>query len=124
MAGGRETKYKPEYVDTALDYAVNYSEHDHAIPSIAGLAVVIGVCKNTIYNWSKEDGHEEFLRALGQVSTNQELKALNNGITGVFNPAITKLVLHNHGYGEDVNNTNEDTDLAETLAALAEKLPD
>jgi len=83
----------------ALDYLENYEEvHGDSIPSVAGLAVSLGVAKSTVYLW--KGLHDEFSDTLDRIMTSQERKALNNGINGVFNATITKLVLANHGYSE------------------------
>lgn len=97
---GRPTKYSPEMLEKAVDYVKNYEEHDHVIPSIAGLAVVLGVCRKTIYSWADKEENADFLYTLGRIDTNQEFKLLNSGLSGDFNPTITKLALANHGYHE------------------------
>jgi len=98
MAGGQPTKYNDKMLSTALDYITNFADHDQVIPSVAGLAVVLGVSKKTLYNWSEVAENIEFLHALEKLSTNQENKLLNGGLSGSFNSAITKLMMYNHGY--------------------------
>jgi len=95
----RPTDYCEEMNKKALDYLENYEEvHGDSIPSVAGLAVSLGVAKSTVYLW--KGLHDEFSDTLDRIMTSQERKALNNGINGVFNATITKLVLANHGYSE------------------------
>lgn len=100
MAGGRPTDYSQEKLDKALDYVENYQDYDHVIPSVAGLAVVLGVAKKTLYNWADVEENHEFLHALSRLSTSQELRLLNGGLSGSYNSTITKLILTNHGYSE------------------------
>jgi len=95
---GQPTKYNEDMLDKALDYIKNYSDYEQVIPSVAGLAVALDVSKKTLYNWSEVPENIKFLHALEKLSTNQENKLLNGGLSGSFNPAITKLMMYNHGY--------------------------
>jgi hypothetical protein len=106
---GRPTKYSKEIPEKAREYAdTGYKEAEHTIPSIAGLARVLGVHKDTLYEWAKHN--PKFSDALKEVSTSQELAALNGGVSGDFNPTITKLVLHNHGYHDKAELDNKSSD--------------
>jgi len=106
---GAPTVYSAAKLKKAINYVSDYNtKYGHAIPSIAGLAVVLNVCRSTIYTWSKVDKNKEFLYTLGKIATNQEFQLLNNGLMGIFNPAITKLALANHGYiGESQQDANQ-----------------
>ncbi len=102
MTAGRPTTYSEAMNELAIDYLENFKEtYNDAIPSLAGLAGVLGVAKSTIYVW--RDTHPEFSDTLQHIIDAQERVALNNGITGVFNSTITKLVLANHGYHDKVD---------------------
>lgn len=119
MAGGRPTDYNQSVLDIAEDYIENYKEtYEDAIPSVAGLACAIGVSKATIYNW--RDIYPEFLDTLNRLQAKQERQSLNGGITGLFNPTITKLVLANHGYSDASTVTQTTTHKVDET--LAEKL--
>ena len=54
----------------------------------------------TLYNWA--DNNDDFLHILAELNTEQEFTLLNNGLTGEFNTAITKLVLTKHDYSDKV----------------------
>lgn len=95
---GRPTKYNQDMLEAARAYLANYKEHDHVIPSIAGLATVLHVSRGTLYIWGKE--YAEFLNILDDIQSTQESVLVNNGLRGDFNSAITKLVLGKHGYHE------------------------
>lgn len=98
----RPSEYDPSVLDIAEDYIKNFKDkYEDAIPSAAGLACVLGISKATLYNW--RDNHQELLDTLNRLQSSQERQAVNNGITGVFNPTITKLVLANHGYHDKVD---------------------
>lgn len=117
--GGRPTDYSEEKLRIAIDYAENFKEaYDDAIPSIAGLACALGVAKSTVYLWKGE--YPEFSDALNRISTAQERHTLNGGVTGVFNPTISKLILHNHGYSE--SSVIEQTTTHKMEDSLAERL--
>ncbi len=96
----RPTKYNKELLAKAQDYLVNYDQYDHAIPSEAGLADILDITRETLNQWKKDEGKEKFSDTLKQIQNKQEVIAVNKGIKGDFNAAITKLILHNHGYSD------------------------
>lgn len=109
MAGGQPTKYNAEMLEKANDYILNYGNYDHVMPSVVGLAVLLGVSKKTIYNWANTEGNEEFLHALSILSTGQEFCLMNKGLKGEINPAITRLIMAtNHGYSEKPKDDNDE----------------
>ena len=97
---GQPTKYNAEVQKVADDYILNYAELGDPFPSVVGLACELGVAENTIYNWGNTPGNDQFLRTLAIIKATQHRKAVAGGISGEFNAAITKLVLHNHGYSD------------------------
>ena len=98
MPGGRPSSYKPEYNDLAIQYITDYASHDHAVPSVVGLATVIGCAEKTLYNW----GHSnpEFLHTLGDIVSAQKFALTNGGLKNEFNSNICKLMMANHGFSE------------------------
>ena len=70
MVSGRLTKYKPEYVQFVEGYLENYFTHQHAFPSIVGLAYLLSVHEQTITNWAKE--FPEFGEMIEKVRQKQE----------------------------------------------------
>lgn len=118
-AGGRPTDYSQDKLNAAIDYLKNFKEiHGDAIPTVAGLACVLGVAKSTVYLW--KGLHQEFSDALDRIAAVQERHAVNGGITGEFNATITKLILHNHGYSDA--STVEQTTTHKGEVTLAERL--
>lgn len=101
MPGGRPTKYNEVMLETAERYLTDYSnEYDHLIPSIVGLAEVLEVTAKTLYNWSNHPDNGEFLHMLDKIQQRQHRILIENGLTGDFNAAITKLALTKHGYSD------------------------
>lgn len=101
MPAGRPTDYTPELVEKARDYLETYeSTYEHRIPSVAGLAKVLGKSRDTLYDWAKQEDKQEFSNILRQIVSNQEFVLLDKGLGNEFNAAITKLALGKHGYHE------------------------
>ena len=94
----RSTKYSQEIVEKAQHYLDNYEEYDHKIPSSAGLSLVLGLSRETLRLWSKDEDKKEFMGILEAINQKQECVLLDNGLDGTFNSTITKLVLGKHGY--------------------------
>lgn len=97
----RPTKLTPELKAACLDYVRDYETHGHAVPSVAGLAVVVGVARGTLHRWASEN--DEFSDILSAVNEMQEFQALNGGLTNSFNAQIVKLLLGKHGYHDKVD---------------------
>ena len=101
---GRPTKYCAEIIQQARDYILNYATHDHIIPSVVGMAVVLKISKSTLYDWADQDGNE-FSDILDECMDHQEVKLFNGGLSGDFNASIAKLALGKHGYHDKADNT-------------------
>jgi hypothetical protein len=99
----RPTYYSDETLRKATEYLENYVDHGDAIPSVAGLSIVIGRSRSTIYEWAKDADKQEFSDILERINATQEKTALSKGLTGDFNSAIVKLLLGKHGYHDKVD---------------------
>ena len=104
---GRPTDYTEDMPQRVFDYiAQSGFKYDNEkgcwigkLPSKAGLAIYLGVTKPTLYDWAEK--YEDFSYALSHVALYQEEELMNNGLNGIFNPTISKLILSsNHGYQE------------------------
>ena len=95
---GRPTKYNAAVLEKAQHYLDHYEDYGDVIPSQAGLGLVLGLSRQTLNTWSKAEDKKEFLDILERINQKQECVLLDNGLTGKFNAAITKLVLGKHGY--------------------------
>ena len=105
---GRPTLLTPELKARAAEYLERFNEQGDVIPSTAGLACWLGISKASVYNYGEQDA--EFLATLDAIQAKQEALTLNNGMTGVFNSTIAKLVLANHGYSDKVQQDNVSSD--------------
>ena len=96
----RPTKLTPDLMQSARDYINGgYKEHDHAIPSIIGMAKVLGLSKTTLYNWG-DDEKTGFMAILEDCNDTQQFTLLNGGLKNEFNSNICKLALGKHGYSD------------------------
>ena len=96
----RPTKYEEDTPQKVIDYLGAYEEVGDVIPSIAGLALYLGISRETIYDWSAQKGKAAFSDTLKKLQAEQEAKLLANGLLGKYNPTITKLILYNHKYAD------------------------
>ncbi|MGX7894395.1 terminase small subunit [Tsuneonella sp. HG222] len=80
------------------------------IPTKEGLALHLGVHRDTVQEWAKH--HPEFSVALEQLDQKQRDMLIKGGLSGQYNPMITKLVLSsNHGMREKTDVTSDDKPL-------------
>ncbi len=100
MPGGRPTDYSPEVLEKAQDYLENHEKYGDLVPSVAGLADALGKHRDTMYDWAKQEDKKAFSYTLGLIDNRQHKKLLSGGLGGDMNPAIVKLMLHNHGYSD------------------------
>ncbi len=107
---GRPTKYTPELLEAAQAYLKHYGDAGHPVPSVVGLCLSIGISKALAYQWVKDEDKGPFLDILTRVEEMQEEKLISGGLTGGFNPAITKMMLTKHGYSDSQKIDHSSTD--------------
>lgn len=110
MSGGRPTDYKPEVITKARNYISDHESFDDPVPSVAGLACVLGVTRETCYAWSKDPKKSEFSDILKELAQKQERVLVRHGLLGAFNAPITKMMLTKHGYSDKVENDHTSSD--------------
>lgn len=117
MALGRPTDYSENIIQATQDYInqcvdtteqvvigesekfTSYKEKTIVnLPCIEGLAVHLGVHRDTIYEWEKI--HKEFSDTLHTLRSIQAQRLINMGLGGNYNPMIAKLILTKHGYAD------------------------
>lgn len=117
---GRPTKYLEEYINKVDEYLELHQDIEQEkvgmrneekgyekieyilkvdLPTVEGFALFLGVNKTTLYEWEKN--HPEFSNALDKIRTEQQMRLINEGLAGNYNPTIAKLILSsNHGMRE------------------------
>lgn len=108
-----------EYLDSCVD---NLEKKEVRLPSIEGLAVYLNLSRNTIYEWCKE--HSEFSDIIEVLKAKQAEKLLNNGLSGTYNPTISKVLLTKHGYREGQDITTNDEKITSGVIVLPQKNAD
>lgn len=110
MPAGRPAKYSSKILKMAENYIDHHEDFDDAVPTVAGLACVLGVVRDTCYDWAKDPEKREFSDALRRLSQKQERVLVNKGLKSEFNSPITKMMLTNHGYSDKVENDHTSSD--------------
>lgn len=99
MPPGQPTKYNEDMQVQADAYVESFMDDGQEwVPTRAGLALKLGVTTPTLDNWKVS--HPQFFVTLGRLKNLQEDLLLRRGLTNIYNPTITKLMLHNHGYAD------------------------
>lgn len=103
MTAGRPSIYTPELVKRARGYLTSYADMGDKVPTVAGLACVLGVVRDTCYAWADDPEKPEFSDILKELAQRQERELVNNGLDGTFNAPITKMMMTKHGYSDRVD---------------------
>lgn len=115
----RPVEYSQEYVENSKNYLESCidrpADRDSdikasvKIPTIEGLAVYLGINKDTVYDWEKK--YDEFSVVISRLRGEQADRLINNGLSGSYNSTIAKVLLTKHGYREGIDQTTNDKDL-------------
>ena len=97
MPAGRPTKYNDKTCELARDYIKNYNtKYEDVIPMVEGLAIVLDVDRDTIYEWEKH--HPEFSDTVRGLITKQGRTLINGALSGLLKEKTATLILGvNHG---------------------------
>ncbi|MGW8180444.1 MAG: terminase small subunit [bacterium] len=98
MVTGRPSKYLPPLIEKAHNYLTEYENLGEVYPSIAGLAVYLGIRRETVWAWANDSEKEEFSNIVSDLLARQESNLTNKGLSGQHNSSICKLLLSKHGY--------------------------
>jgi hypothetical protein len=123
MTLGRPTDYNEEILTKAKEYLLSCEDEEVEkgtddrpvysikvkLPTKGGLAVYLGVSRDTLYEWAKV--HKDFSYIMERLGAEQEDKLINNGLSGDYNPTIAKVLLTKHGYREGTDVTSNDKEL-------------
>lgn len=95
---GRPSKLTHDLLDKAREY-VNTSDNMSAntlLPTRERLCLTLGITRETLSQWEKEN--TDFSDICKHLDLLQADKAMQNGLMGRYQPAITAIVLSRHGY--------------------------
>jgi hypothetical protein len=119
---GRPTICTPELITSAEEYvAGGWREVGDKVPTIAGLAVEIGVHRETLRLWSSDESNR-FFGIIRDLMAAQERALANGGLGGDFQPTIAKLMLSKHGYSDSVDHRSGDGSMTPKAALDLSKL--
>lgn len=113
--GGRPSLYNGDMLEKIKQYISHFQDPESSkmktrevTPTMAGLAIYLGITKKTLYNWA--ENNEELLHAFDELQDTQETILISGGLSGEFNAPISKLILTNHGYSDKqvIDNTSSD----------------
>lgn len=116
MAGGRPTLYGPEVIKRARGYLTSFKDMGDPVPTVAGLACVIGTTRKTCHEWANQPDKLEFRDILDELAQRQERELIGQGLVGNFNAPITKMMLTKHGYSDKV-----ETDVTSSDGSMSPK---
>jgi hypothetical protein len=120
------SKYKKEYISKVDEYLTTKKDEFYqllktngeksttwenrvrvSLPSKEDFASFIGVDDDTLDNWGKK--YPLFFGALIKITQEQKKRLVDNGLSGLYNSTIAKLILSsNHGMAEKTELTGKD----------------
>jgi hypothetical protein len=86
---GRKSLYKPEYCQTAIEYA-EAENRAGRFPTIAGFAVSLKTSKQVLHGWKKD--YPEFSDALDKFNSIQEDRLTQGGLNGDYHAGFAGLM--------------------------------
>jgi hypothetical protein len=89
----RPSKYTPEVIDEINEYLAEAIPENMRIPTIEGIALKLGISRDTLYEWAKV--HAEFSDTLERLKMMQKEALIQTGIFGgkEINQTIVALLL-------------------------------
>lgn len=124
MPAGRPRTYGPGILIKARRYVnAKYPNAEEVIPTVEGLSLYLGVARDTIYEWAKDESKRQFSDTVKTLLVKQGKTLMNGGISGNFNSTITKLMLSsNHGMRERMDVTSDDKVLPAPVTHMLDKV--
>lgn len=97
---GRPTSYFIDLLILAERYPRDFEDYGHSLPTVAGLAAILGVTRETIHRWASDPRKPGFGYAITRLMNNQAAVLLNQGLRGELNTSMVAFLLkRHHGYG-------------------------
>ena len=69
-AGGRPSEYTPEVIEQINEYMEEAIPQNMKIPTVEGIALKLGINRDTLYEWAKV--HPEFSDTLARMKMKQK----------------------------------------------------
>jgi hypothetical protein len=93
MPAGRPTSYTPEVIDKINEYLESAIPVNMQIPTVEGLALKLGISRDTLYEWAKV--HPGFSDTISKLKMLQKEALIQTGIFGGkdINATIIALLL-------------------------------
>ena len=108
MKRGRPSEYNKKLVKKAEEYFLTgWKEEGDEIPNVAGLSLYVGVSRDTVYDWIKDDTKQDFSYIVKCILALQERTLANGGLNKRFSPQIAALMLAKHGYRTSTDITSD-----------------
>lgn len=132
-AGGRPLEYDKSFVDKAKEYLDSCQDEEveqekrenfvtyktkAKLPTKGGLAVYLDVSRDTLYDWASK--YQEFSYIMEKLGAIQEERLINSGLSGDYNPTISKVLLTKHGYREGQDITSNDKTIKGNTVVFAD----
>lgn len=89
------------------------------IPSIERMAYTLNINKETFYEWEKI--YPEFSDVMKDLRDKQAAMLIENGLSGVYNSTISKLILTKHGYRDSIESTVRTVPISESDRKLSDE---
>ena len=124
---GRPTKYTPQVIEEINKYLEEAIPQNMKIPTIEGIALRLGITRDTLYEWAKV--HKEFSDTLEIMRQKQKEALIETGIFGgkEINATIIALLLKvNHDMIEKtaVDVTSQGKELKTQIVIVEDKSED
>lgn len=103
---GRPTKYTPELVAEVEDYLETWDANGDVVPTQGGLCLRIGINRETVDAWRKEEDKQYFSDMLKRIRELQRSILIQRGLDGSFASKALSIMLSQHGLHEKTENKN------------------
>jgi hypothetical protein len=119
---GRPTKYDETILELAEAYAHDHNKFfpDDVIPTLEALSLVLGISRETVNVWSKDEGKAEFSDIVNRIMAKQARKLINGALRGDLKERTSGMMLGKHGYtvNQQVDHTSSDGTMKPTVIEL------
>lgn len=125
MPKTNSTKCTDEVIATAREYLDGgYESAGHVVPTHSGLALYLGVARQTPKNWAAQEENNKNAQAmaaiLDELTSRQEVLIIAGGLSKQYDSGFAKMMAANHGYSDKhtVDNTSSDGSMKPTQIVL------